>query len=61
MPRTITIPMSFGSDPELIEIDDTCEAVGVEPEMDEFSYPIEFCDLNPCGYCEYSMADQFTE
>jgi hypothetical protein len=60
MPRSLTVPISSGSDPDLIEIDDAQEAIGVEPELDEFSYPIEVCDLNPSGYCEYSMADRFT-
>ena len=58
----IEIQLHSGSDPELIEIDDATEAIGVEPDvddMDEFAYPIEVCDLNPCGYCEYSMADGF--
>jgi len=58
--RGLTIRIGAGSDPELIEIDDATEAIGVEPEMDEFAYPVEVCDLNPTGYCEYTMADRFT-
>jgi hypothetical protein len=57
--RAISIPIGAGSEPELIEIDDEQEAIGVEPETDEFDYPIEVCDLNPTGYCEYTMADNF--
>jgi len=56
---TIQIPIASGSEPELIEIDDARKAAGVEPETDEFAYPIEVCNLNPTGYCEYSMADNF--
>jgi hypothetical protein len=60
MPRALTIPIASGSEPELIDIDDASEAIGVEPETDEFSYPVEVWNLNPTGYCEYSMADHFT-
>lgn len=56
----ISVPIDAGSEPELIEIDDASEAIGLEPETDEFSYPVEVCDLNPTGYCEYSMTDGFS-
>lgn len=58
--RTFSLPIGAGSEPELIEIDDATEAIGVEPETDEFSYPVEHCDMNKTGYCEYTMADHFT-
>jgi hypothetical protein len=58
-PRSLTIPISSGSDPEPIEMDDATEAIGVEPETDEFAYPVEVCDLNAAGSCEYTLTDNF--
>lgn len=58
--RSISIPTGAGSEPELIDIDDATEAIGVEPDIDDFGDIIEPCEKNPNGHCEYSMADGFT-
>lgn len=56
MPRSLTIPISSGSDPEPIEIDDSHEAIG-EIDTDDFGDVIELCDKSPTGQCEYSILD----
>lgn len=58
--NTLTIPISLGSEPEIIEIDDCSEAVGVEPEQDDgldhFGDVIELCFASPIGQCVYGIA-----
>jgi hypothetical protein len=46
MSRALTIPISSGSDPEPIEMDDATEAIGFDPENDEFAYPIHAYPVN---------------
>lgn len=52
-PRALTLPISSGSDPDVIEMEDCTEAVGDFPEIDT---P---CPRAPAGQCEYSMRDGF--
>jgi|GEM_PF-6167588 len=57
MTRTLTIPLSSGSEPE---IEDCTEAVGSSFDFDDVTGdPIEPCAKSPSGQCEYSIADNF--
>ena len=53
MPRSLTIPIRSGSEPEPIEIDDVITVYEDDNESD-------LCDKSPSGHHEYSMADGFT-
>lgn len=52
--RALTLPLGAGSEPELIEIDDTHEAIG---DLDDFGDVIELCIKSPIGQCQYSDKD----
>ena len=54
MPRSLTIPIGAGSEPELIEIDDAHEAAG---DLDDFGDGIELCIKSPIGQCQYIDKD----
>lgn len=46
--RAVTVPISNGSDPDVIEIDDCTNVYQMFPEIER---P---CDKSPVGECEYN-------